>query len=313
MEKYILPFNMDPPIKCYLHDLHPLGVIFTQPYEKCIQWLLNKYYKLTYGHNLMSIECKDIEADYDSIFKRYCIAFPLEICNEKMIKEFLHKVFSLNFYCAGYFNEKFTPGYASYMKGDFPHAFLIRGYDITNDELYCVGYPNGFVDEVKINVKNLYEAISGFISILGGNFYIQYYKLNEDFIYPSFDIGLFKECIYKFINSENILNEGINALNTLKNTIINNEYIDQRNIFVIYEYNKLMYLRIQVLYGNGYIKNNAYESEYKSIVENCLRLINLVIKYNILPKINIKDRIINIYENTINRMINILSSLYNEI
>jgi hypothetical protein len=105
-----LPLNQNPPLRCYLNEVHALGIIFTQNYDMCLPWLSNRYY---------SFEMRDINgpclrhAPYewwftaDTVFTTFSMGYPLNILTEKEMCSIICRMMKSGYYCAGDFNEKY--------------------------------------------------------------------------------------------------------------------------------------------------------------------------------------------------------------
>jgi len=295
MPKILLPFNDNPPLKNCFYDVHSLGMIFTQPYDKCITWMLNHCYSFIYDELTDDFCIKKIDNYYyedDGIILLSKLHAPFEIGNYAFTYEIFLLHLKIGCYCTGLFNPNYITKKNVRLNENYDYPYIIYGYDDEKDILYGNGYlAKGLIENFETNYRSFYEAVC---ETNKGFFHFDFVRLNKDFNYDCFDKEKFKEEINDLLSNNNI-NEGLNVYNKLHSVITNlkkDEPILLKPFDIILELNHLMYLRLQYIAENNIFKNNINISFQKNILDKCHELKQSIENFNLNYFSVLKDQIL---------------------
>ena len=321
MNKVSLPFNINPPLQCYLGQAYPLGIIFAQNEAKCYPWLFNYYYTFKYI-KILNTDALMLEPNPQcnwfysvDLFSFYEMRLPFCTIDKETIYTIVKNMMQQGYYCVGEFNEKYIPGYSSYKRHDFQHPFLIYEFDFYESVVSCAGYAqDGFYKEIKIKFHDFYSGL-----INTDKLCLNFVRLNEEFNYDCFDVEKFVVELNNYISSfiGNLEDKGLIAINQLKNYLLNLEKsgfdIDLRAIYVFHEHKFLMYKRLEYMLSKSLLKNVSSINSYNDIVIKSQKLKGMALKYNAIRNPDIIDRIVDQINEINNQESNILRQVLDEI
>lgn len=314
----ILPI-CNPIITLYTKHAHILSIIGN--YEEAYLWIFSNYIQL-----YMKRDYKDDRADfyfpfpYELGFADNCRWIQEQKINRNIIHEkwgtiinFIIDYINSNNYIHTMINYFYLSISKNFNKNDFHHDILVYGYDLDEKVFYTSDFSNGGkYTNKKISFSDFSEAFYGYNlseeeDYLHGM--VRLYEFNKKYNYI-FNIKNIINNIKEYLSGNapeywNIFNYedkedtffGVKVFCALKEYIEkahkNDQYIDIRPVYMIYDHTKLMHLRMKYLIEKGYFRENNIII-FKEI-EDCSKiLVQLIIKYNLSKNNKLVDRIIKI-------------------
>lgn len=306
MEKIKLPFDMDPPLKTYHNLAHPLGILGGNMPDQAIwfPWLCQKYINcsVSYSPELkFDVYATDRFFEKDKVFHVLDLSVPkngwkaiLEDglgMSEYAFIDFVKRCLSQEFYVRGIYNEKYISSKGSYQRRDYPHDYLLFGFDDEKQGFYSVGYTKtGRYEEFIIPYEQYYTAIfPGACSDLS----MKVIKWNQDRSYEtSFPVVL--RDLRHYLNSTAYrppsspeASYGLSAWRKLIEDIKSSDYIDVRFTKLFAEHRNLMLRRLQYFGKQGVIDGSIGEA-YSPSKEAADKAHLLSLKYNMTQNGNYK-------------------------
>lgn len=247
--------------------------------------------------------------------------------NKKNIIEYVINNIDNGYYVHLKMDRFYMPGFMGYKQQHTMHTECVYGYDIKQQELYIIGFPefaNSKLKKIKLSFNDFINAFDSFASSNA------LHTITKDKVVKnnqySFNPVLLKKQLKRYLNSKrstayllstNIKKQTVFAWDFPMNSCFgiktisffvrllelehmgqNSEYPLRIMFHALYEFTHLMSLRLLYLSENKYIEKGIAE-EYKKHSKEYLLIRNLYIKYEITDNEDILVRIINRLERCI--------------
>lgn len=296
-----LPFDEHPIVCQYLNNTIILGIIQANAEKRkkdITPWICSKFINCSYlaknTNARFSVQVFDGDATNDGKIK--CVPFCIErehvvIYNGERIFDFFEDLISSGYYITGIFNERYIPKMSAYGRYDFPHTYLLYGFDKTNKTFYSAGFlKNNQYEKYSIHYNDFYKSMC---ETTQNGIHVDALKYDEsaDYIvnYPRV-IQVFED----YINSENNMRSGypkeelfgLDALRALTRyysewMLNDSDRFDIRYTRGLADSKRVTALAIRYLFeyfdlpGIDYAKSAEQVSKYASLIHN------LGMKYNL--------------------------------
>lgn len=321
----VLPVNKNPILRTYHYLAFPISIITAYNEEQKFPLILNRYINCSYilEKDDLNIDDNDWMLLGSGIFDgQYFMIDPKVVSDKALDIISLFKCMIDNgYYVLGHFDEYYISCKEVYKKHHFDHDYLLYGYDEAKSEFLSIGYTGTMTkySEFRIGYEELFEASK---NIPGEKLNINLVKLNTDFKY-NIDIISIKNQLKDYLNSESQFFRnsverlyGYNAVKKLINRINNelkiNSDIDLRGIRALYELKNLMFVRLDYLKREGYIKIDDNKlNEYYKFVLFLKSFFKMCIEYNTERKNVFLNNNINKLKSIIDEEYDYLNSIYN--
>ena len=202
-----------------------------------------------------------------------------------------------------------------------PHEVFIYGYDQDKDEIYLA---DNFSEGKFMHTTCTFEELEAGHNLMGqGSIYwpqIKYLKRMEK-VNCNFDMELVTNGINDYLCSkrsvfcvENQVAYGLNALDVVlqkvrdsRNNLIN---IDIRPLHLLFEHKLLMEKRFSYIEDQKLLSNaHSIKDRFVEIKNTFLMMRNMAVKYNVSKNVTTADRIIELFENSVNKEIALLTEV----
>lgn len=335
----ILPFGY-PPITTYTHHAHLLSILtnyksaYPWIYSNYIQLYINKDYTYSWGDFYFpfpyelrpSDTCKWIISQ--KMHRKTIINMGKSIID--LVIEFINS----DYYFNTILNCYFVPMSQCFKKINWLHDTLVYGYDLDKKILYISDFfKNGKYSNDVISFLDFEKAFVNYDQAETADYLNQIaylYKFNEKCDY-AFSFSNIKNSVKAYLfsetpeywdkyNSDNRPNItfGMGIYTTLKNYINRiipqeDENIDIRPFYMLYDHKKMMILRIKFLIEQGYL-NNSVEciADLTKIESLALEMVCFVIKIHIKNTVHSYDKIIDLLDKIENLEYKVLKLLFIE-
>lgn len=306
-----LPFCMETECKSYHNNAFKLGIIKAN-LKDYNRWLSNKLinsictYVYEDDYPYFEILEEDLwELDY-GFAECQTISITPELFQNGVIQlvDLVRYMLQSGYYVIGFYNEYYIPGKKAYGEYNFWHDYILYGYDDEKQVFQSAGYlKDGKYKAYEISYKNYFEGVCH----LGkecADFW--FYRMKEDYrveVKPDQILRGLKD----YLNSTYKPKEdgmkkayyfGIAAWEMYADYMLQEKYryMDLRFSRAFMEHKVIMLNRLQVLYEEGYLKDEEIVLRYKSeIAEKAGTIHLLCLKFNQVedPKIRVRlhDRI----------------------
>ena len=221
------------------------------------------------------------------------------------------------------------------------HCVFIYGYDDSERVFYFADFPNSpsgkynfskcTYHEIEAAMQNSHNVNPPF-----GNT-IAMIKYAEDIRSFTFDFDYLRETVKSYVSPDKdteikfnkYLTAFISAGWKMKSYIGSNVYdyliriitfdpmigrdnIDARPFHGMYDHKVMMLKRFEYLYNKGYIDEEKFKISrvYEKVRDDCLKVRNMIIKYNITKRKSILDKIPQLLDNTKNLDVELLSDIF---
>ena len=174
------------------------------------------------------------------------------------------------------------------------HSYFLFGFDNNKSIFNSFSYlEDGNLQEIEIGYDDFYTAaIDHNINRIRFNFYC----LNQNHNYDCFDINKFVFEVNRYINSEDINNEGLNAVNRLKTELFSfqntKELFDISKVYIFYEHKFLMLQRLKYMCSENIIEDRSISDQFEAIMQECAVMKSLINKYNITHDFRTIEKIV---------------------
>lgn len=311
-ESVILPIEINPIAKNYLHISTPLSVIGAIRKDKLERQVANHLIDVIFKpqYDWFDYHCNSYEhwdcLDCKSISKEI-----LDI-NGMSVVDFIIKGLHLGYYCDVWLDVFYIQGKIGYNTIHYSHGILIYGYDSIKSLFHTVSYDsNGLYRNIDVELKDFEKACS--------NEYLTKICLlkNKAGINAKYNKNLICEKLKHYLDSYHYEVDTSFNQNTPEQYVQYNaclkfsEYIEKimKNdeaipVAAMYSYTEHKYImawRIQYIMGREILINEDLTQLHTNIAITSKRLLTLSLKYNMTKNQNCNDRIIN--------MINLLNAL----
>lgn len=321
--KVILPFDEAPESTTYHWIAFPLGVIKAN-IKDYFYWLSCKLINCVYRRDIAQYDF--IEKDVWGVKQGLSETQTVDIIPQILSNDYINVISLLEFliqegyFITGEYNEFYIPQKSMFNRSDYLHDYIIWGYDNRKELFFTTGYlKNGDYRTFEIPYSNYYNSIVNTPSM---RVKMWFHKINKKFN-ARLDISTISDQLESYISStcrdeEHTANTifGIDVWHYLESQLSNYHapFIDLRQSRLIMEHKNIMFLRLNELQKNGYLKDNSLVEKYHcDVVEKAKLLHLLFIKYNLVhTQITINHalevlRAVNIVEQCI--LIQVLKSL----
>lgn len=231
--------------------------------------------------------------------------------------DFIHTMIDSGYYVTCSLNEYYIPSRISYQKKHFSHGVMIYGYDDEEKVMMIAGYDR--TGNFNSNTLSYEKFIKSFWDVKREDDNCSCFKRNDKTY--EMDVQLMKELLYDFIYSlntsekyrmvQNPLTDCLWGIDACRRILPDNEEsLDQRYFYTIYEYIRLMkerYLIISNLYS---VSNKALETKLIKMEEQLHILLFLCIKYNLKPMVELYSKIKYMLMNELDKEKLILQEFY---
>lgn len=247
--------------------------------------------------------------------------------NKNAILEYVINNIDNGYYVHLKMDRFYMPGFMGYNNMHTMHTECVYGYDIKKQELYVIGFPefaNSKLKKMKLSFDNFVAAFDSFVSSNALHTITKdkvikstSYRFKSSLLRKQLKRYLKSKCSPAYLLSTNIKKQtvfawdfpvnscfGIKTISFLVELLElehmgqNSEYPLRIMFHTLYEFTKLMSLRLLYLSENGYIEDSITE-EYQKHCEEYLLIRNLYIKYETNNNKDILFRIINRLEGCI--------------
>ncbi len=314
--KKVLPVNY-PMITTYTQHAHLLSILSN--YECTYPWIFSNYIQLyinkDYKHNWgdfyfpFPYEMRPSDTCKWILTKK----IDRDVADSKWgnIINFIIDSINSNNYVHTMLNSSCVPLAPNYNKEHFKHDVLVHGYDLKEEMLYCsdffgISYKYSFEKISFIDYTKAFNAYGLATNRDYLNKMVYLYKLNSEYDYMfeydyKFNIKNISNSIKAYLNSSipeywDIYNTdnrdnivfGIEIYDTLRNylaskSVSNEDHIDTRPFYLIFDHKKMMILRLKYLLGLGYYKdcNSENIDGIAKLEMQAKDVVNMIMKYNI--------------------------------
>lgn len=321
----LLPVS-DPMITTYTQHAHLLSILSN--YEYTYPWIFTNYIQLyinkDYKHNWGDFY---FPSPYEVRPSDTCQWIISQKINRKSIArqwnsavDFVVDSIHSNHYVHAMVNLFYVPVSDCYHEVHLNHDLLVYGYDL-DQELFYVSdfFKGGIYSREVISFKDFNLAFLHYDTVphhkeldyLNGLIYL--YQFDQECKYRrDLDIQAVMNSIRHYLNNtvpeywhhynfgadKEKLDFGRQIYATLKNyaktTSELASALDIRPFYLLYDHKKIMMLRLQYLYNNGYIGEDAVEAirHFSVIQENARIAVNIVLKYNASLNKRLIDRLL---------------------
>ena len=322
MRSIVLPFDEHPLVCQYLLSAYTLGIIQANAMlmgKDISPWLYSKYincsYKKDYSNEStanFSVQVFDGNATNDNVLSIIELHIPkkeIELREGIRFLELLRSLISSRYYITGMFNEKHIPQMTAYKRYDYPHSFLLYGFDDEKRQFLSTGFLNNQrFSSYCIDYQTFFNSI---LDCNGNeNLVIKVIKFNEEkeFIvnYPRF-IQVFSD----YIHSENNMRTGypegelfgIRAVTSLAVDFLKKmeqgELLDIRYSRGISDSKRLVAKAVQFLNDHFKLSLNECIGLSKEVSQSAYQIHMFTLMYNVTLDIGIKDKIDSLFRNII--------------
>lgn len=283
------------------------GAIFSIIPYSAWPWVMNNFIQLNYvyawdmptfgNHRMLMSNCPAInfyERPGSMVYKK-----------ESDFMNIIVDGINQDYYLFIYIDRFYIKVADEYQKEHFPHEIFIYGYDLELEEVYVAD--NLQHGKFIFTICTFSELTSGYNNMtpdIDFFYTIRYLSIHENTI-CSLNVnqiisGLvaYLYCFETFdiVGSISKMDYGIAVIDNALQQITNSsgKKIDIRFFHLFYEHKLLMEARVKTLIENNYIKNNEINiEEFAKLKWDAISLRNLVIKYNVLLKDELRIRIYN--------------------
>lgn len=325
MDINTLPICFPPPSLVYGHIFIPLSIILG--HENTEEWVLSNYIQLCAPSSCYKYGEADVE--FLNFFPKYFSDFESFYLRTHNLDESILKLTEdnlidniINWIDNGYYIETFLN--ECEIEGTFLNKSqivrineqLVYGYDKTA-RIFKMTMFNAKSQFTKMDISfDVFKKVffskkgkelccnSNWVSV-GDEYGLVLYRFREDIRYK-FDIENVILQLEEYLNSTNsairlswLTQEkrdfvfGMDVYDSLIKwlDLHEDEYLDNRSAFGLWDHKKMMLKRLEYLEKNCYLSRN-YSEEYKTIVKMSDNVRLLVMKYNVVRKRNVIDSII---------------------
>lgn len=338
-----LDIKIPPPSLAYGHIINPLVVILAHPDTE--NWFYSNYIQLCSMKHPFVYGEEDVElmnffpkyfSDFDSFYLRVHNITDdiIDLTEDNLISHMIEWI-EKGYYIQTFLNEGEIPG--TYMCSHKIHALneqLFYGYNLEEKVFYITVFNEK--DHFSESVISFEALKKVFFSdkcrelveqcewlCVGKKYGMNLFKFKE-YVKYEFNLNVVINSLEDYVNASNSA-ENLSWLTQEKKDFVfgvdvykslidwlnlhNNEPVDIRSVFELWDHKKIMYDRIEFLINKGFLTEKKYLEEYRKIVDlsNDVRL--LIIKYNIIRKRELIDRIINTLNELKNKEVPILENL----
>lgn len=307
MSKIILPIEVNPPIKSFLHHGFYNSIILARN-DTIMPFLFNQYIQLVYRpyKRFIDEERLDYYFKWTDNFNDNLQYFDYEInykdtllINNISIVDYVRNMIKLAYYCILPVNEYHIPKKHIYHRGYFFHDLMVYGFDDSSEMFYILGY----------TYQNIYSATQASYSELENSFLdtkengILTSVKTKEHIY-TLDLRIITKLLEEYYLSINTYEKyrisniwcldeyyknakyGLDAVKSLKSfldNVANGSFDpDKRVLYLLHEHKNFMLLRLKYLQDYNILKgiDNIIE-EYSSVEKNALVAMKLFLKFYI--------------------------------
>ncbi|PHU34067.1 hypothetical protein [Pseudobutyrivibrio ruminis] len=325
MKKRILPICDNPPSLVYGHIINPLSIILG--HEKTEGWVLNNYIQLCAPSTVKKYGEEDVEflnfyPKYFSDFESYLLRTHnltdeiLKLSPDNLLDNMINWIDN-GYYIETFLNEIEIDGTAlNESKKTRLNEQLFFGYDSDSEIFKMLAFNDkhhlGIIDVPFTKFKEVFFSEVGqklckesdWISV-GEEYGVVLYKFRDD-VRCDFNIRSVRSQLNEYLKGYNsaihftwLNNEkidfvfGVNVYDSLIKwlDLHEDEYIDNRSIFGLWDHKKIMLERIKYLEANNYLQNR-YSDEYEVIVKKMDNIRLQIMKYNMIRKRSAIDSMI---------------------
>ena len=324
-KKNILSICFPPPSLVYGHIYIPLSIILG--HDNMEEWFLSNYIQLCAPKKCYKYGNTDVE--FLNFFPKYFSDFESFYLRTHNINESIFKLTEENlienitswidngYYIETFLNEIEIEGsFLNDIKAVRINEQLIYGYDMSEKVFKMVMFnAQAQVDRMDITFDVFTKVFfsekgkklckeSNWISV-GNEYGLVLYRFREDVKFR-FDIENIILQLEEYLNGFNsaiylswLTQEkrdfvfGIDVYDSLIKwlDLHQDEFIDNRSVFGLWDHKKIMLRRLEYLEKNKYV-SNVYSDEYHEIVKMSDNVRLLIMKYNLLRKRSVVDSII---------------------
>ncbi|TXK84590.1 hypothetical protein [Paenibacillus sp. N3.4] len=320
MNKLILPVNQ-PYIAVMPEHAHVFAIL--GDYEAFKPWCLSNFIQVFNN----GLEAKSLIRFYDDHrLLTFCPWIQGQLLNKLSVEywhshiiHFLKDCIDQGYYVVALLDSLFIKSFKG-ITGNRPHLTMIYGYDLMEKTFYIADF---FEHKYEFSHATFEEIEQAYTSIeydqkshYTANIILMTKRQASNY---SFDIQNVTTLLMDYLDSKNTsrffsmysnnLNPakfGVSTYNNLLSLIdtsidSNYSYIDRRPFQLLSEHKHLMQIRTNYLIENGYMdRNDKLSEELSLIINECLIIRNLILKYNMTKsqKIleSIKPRIMNVIQ-----------------
>ena len=301
MKRCILPFTIDVEMKAYQNKAFPLG-IFKATMPDYDVWLCNKLIiPICYPWNFFDTLSEDLWSVNDGLSNCQFIELEPKTFNSKAfdILRLNKEMLQSGLYITGTYNEFFIKGKRVYMKRDFPHDYIIFGYDDEKNAFLSAGYlADGSYSIFDIDYEAYYTSIVENNTATRSCLY--YHQINKDYI-PSIDIRTIKTRLGDYLHSQYSNPQanpeyfyGLSAWDKFVEYTgsIGEKNLDYRYSRIYMEHRAIMVKRMHKLYELDFLSDgDIVEEYYQNVYRPAQATHNLFMKYNLTRNANVLSRI----------------------
>ncbi len=300
MKSKILPV-IEPIVNTYTS----YGAMFSILPKSALPWILNNFIQINFVY-----KWDMVTFDYHRMLMSNCPAIDYYEETAQMIsqrgdgiEQAVVNGINRNEYLFMYGDRYYIKAASEYGIEHIPHEIFVYGYDLDKNQVYIAdNFQNGKFIFTLCTFDELTDAFNKIDSNISFLHTVRYLKVHENeycrlsihqmisglesylYSYESFDImGNPPNGIYGIEVIDYILSQVLN---------VNGGEIDIRFFHLLYEHKLLMEKRVNYLIEFNYISASDFDTDrYRELKLASLRLRNLVIKYNLIRKKDIQERI----------------------
>lgn len=241
--KKVLSLSNDTPITYDLRLAVPLMAALSYPkLEKSVwQWIFTNYTQIVCKktkNNTMKYNHFHIFDPYNPFIKRtFELFFRFNFTAKEMLKHIINKI-DKGIYVYIKLDRYYMPGYYGHNEEHYCHTECIYGYDVSNEELYLIGFPDLADSNLKRKTIKFYDFINAFNSFRERNriYTITYDSVNVNASYSTDYSSLYKQT--KNYSESQMSFIDICALNQKKKTIFSWDF-PSRSVYGIQAANEI--------------------------------------------------------------------------
>lgn len=319
-----LPIVEQVPFTAYQTRGFEAGILlgnFKNAEELLFQTCINFFFRINGNIPLFDYTCDKTNWFMDQgIFYRQIYPIDRKYHSREDILSLILHWLNQDVYVYGFFNEKYIPHKNAFGRYDFKHAYLIYGYDQTEQNFFAMGYTdhqkfekylvsyedffNGIehVDEQHFFPKYLDRACSCTFDLYQTYWELQDYLRSEYTAHRSH--GKHPDDIYG-ISANRAFQRYVYAIDRHGN------YLDPRLSRLFFENKAFMVKRLGYMAQKGYISN--YHEEYSLLAEKSQKIHLLFLKYNLKRDGDILQSIDQIFTEVNDREEKILNRVFDEL
>jgi hypothetical protein len=311
----LLELNINPDIRGYQHHAFTLGIILKE--KENYFWLYNNYIQLVYSKKggLDTFNFNMEFATHQTPFIRNTLDdYLLDLLSIDKI-DYIITALEHGKYVEMCVDEYYIPHRRAYMKQHFIHDILIYGYDTVDKCFTAIGYDDNMQYSVtKIPTELLRESKPTYLELLELK---SNYKYCLDIPRILLHVGQYLNLIPDYLQGDQYYDDikfGLEACYSLFESY--SELLDQLEIcpivqvYLFMEHKKCMYLRMKYIFNTYNLNEETLLEKYNENVNNAVKLLNLIIKYNFRASTDTANRIKKYFLKIIDNERSLLTEFY---